>query len=112
MQSTVAFFTYSHGIGYLLTAMVFVWLAFWFGFRWRCRTVAMMMHSGLCVFAARSTVALACLALGVSFLWAMYLSVASIGEDDDVGAAPLTQTVQIAQAQQVADWNYPGNTAH
>jgi len=112
METTVAFFTYSHGIGYLLTALVFAWLAFWFGFRWRCRTVAVMMHSGLCVFAVRLMVAATCLALGVSFLWAMYLNVASLGDDDDVGAAPAVQSVQVAQAQPVTDWNHPGSAVH
>lgn len=100
MGSTVAFFTYSHGIMYLLTALVFVWLAFWFGFRWRCRTVAMMLHSGLCVFAVRSMAAMMCLVLSVSFLWAMYLNVLA-ADDSEVGAAsaPVIQFVQVARAQ-------------
>ena len=111
LESTVAFFTYSHGIGYLLAALVFVWLASWFGFRWRCRTVLMMLHSGFCAFAVRSAASLASLALGASFLWAMYLSVVfqNFGADGDAQAGSI-DSAQIAQAPDAVDWNQTSTT--
>ena len=71
----------------------------------------MMLHSGFCAFAVRSVASLASLALGASFLWAMYLSVVShdFAVDGDALADSI-DSAQIAQAPDTVGWN-PGATA-
>jgi len=113
MTSLLSFFTYSYGIGFLVAALVCVWLAYRALFRWRCRLVSGLFGTRAAGGLVRAVTALGCLALGLSFVWAMYLNVAYqnfANQGKSLGAPSLEAREMVQDPQPVIgsnDWQDP-----